>query len=417
VPYNVPVDLVAQALLHLRVVVRIVGPRVGILSMNKVGTDPGKASPSSQRVADLMRGGLPCAPATAALICINATVFAVMLAHGAGLWHSPNNIQLAWGAGFGPATKDGEWWRLGSAMFLHFGLVHLAMNMVALWEAGQLVERLYGSRRFLVGYFVSGIAGNLTSLIAQGDQAVSGGASGAVFGIYGALLVCLWRERGQIHPTDFRWLFGGAAVFSVATMLLGLLIPGIDNAAHIGGLITGALTGMTLASPLSANSPNPRHARWVATGALTVLAIALVCSIPAASYRWQEELQAREEIRQFQQDDQRIIDRWQHILEKGRQGSATFEQLAGQIETDVTKEYRDSFEQLSALHLDPAAPSRSALEILKTYAQLRGDAAQSLTEALRQNDRERIREALEMARQAPYIARGIDPPRAPVPSR
>jgi len=90
-----------------------------------------------------------------------------MLAYGAGLWHSPNDIQLAWGASFGPATKDGEWWRLATAMFLHFGLVHLAMNMWALWEGGRLVERLYGSGRFAVAYFISGLAGNLLSLVAQ----------------------------------------------------------------------------------------------------------------------------------------------------------------------------------------------------------------------------------------------------------
>lgn len=176
-------------------------------------------STTSAKFVDLGHGRVALTPI---LIFINLIVFGAMLAHGAGLWHSPNNIQLAWGAGFGPATKDGEWWRLGSALFLHFGLVHLTMNMVALWEAGQLVERLYGRFRFIVVYFVGGITGNLASLIVQGDQAVSGGASGAIFGIYGALLVCLWRERRQIHPIEFRWLFGGAVLFSAAAAAMRL---------------------------------------------------------------------------------------------------------------------------------------------------------------------------------------------------
>jgi rhomboid protease GluP len=98
-------------------------------------------------------------------------VFLLMLAFGAGLWHAPNGVQLAWGANFGPATKDGEWWRLATAMFLHFGLVHLAMNMWALWDAGRLVERWIGHLRFAVLYLASGLAGNLVSLVVQGDRA------------------------------------------------------------------------------------------------------------------------------------------------------------------------------------------------------------------------------------------------------
>jgi rhomboid protease GluP len=379
-------------------------------------TRPESGEDSSPKVAELMHGDLALTPVTVALVGINVAVFGAMLMYGAGLWHSPNNVQLAWGAGFGPATKDGEWWRLGTAMFLHFGLVHLAMNMWALWDAGRLVERLYGSLRFAVVYFASGLTGNLLSLIVQGDRAVSGGASGAVFGVYGALLVCLWRERRQVHPVEFRWLFGGAAVFSAAIIGFGLLIPGIDNAAHIGGLISGALTGVALARPLSANSPRIGRSRWAAVGAYSLAVIALVSSIPAPTYRWQEELRAREEIREFLGDDRRIIDRWQHILDAGRHGGASFEQLAEQIDTDVTREYRDSFEQLSALHLDPAAPSTMTLDVLRKYTQLRGDASQSLADALRMNDPERIREALEMARRAPYIARGVEPPPPPAPA-
>jgi rhomboid protease GluP len=365
---------------------------------------------ASPKIADLMHGKLALTPATIALISLNIGVFGAMLFNGAGLWHSPNHIQLAWGAGFGPAIKDGEWWRLATALCLHFGLVHLAMNMGALWEAGRLVERLYGSLRFVGIYLASGLTGNLLSLIVQGDRAISGGASGAIFGIYGALMICLWRERKQIEPTEFRWLFGSAAVFSVATILLGLVIPGIDNAAHIGGLISGALAGCALLRPLSVDSPQAGRGRWAAGGAHALAVLALVYTVPAASYRWQEELQAREKIRQFMDDDRRIIDRWQHILDRGKQGEASFEQLAGQIETDITSEYRDSFEHLSALNLDPAAPSTTTVHVLKTYSQLRSEAAQSLADALRNHNPQQVREALELARLAPYIARGVKPP-------
>lgn len=354
-------------------------------------------------------------PVTAVLVGANLLVFVAMLGHGAGLWHSPNHVQLAWGASFGPATQDGEWYRLATAMFLHFGLVHLALNMLALWDAGRYVERLYGPWRFAVVYFASGLAANLLSLVVHGDRAISGGASGAIFGVYGAFLVCLWRERRQVHPVEFRWLFGGAAIFSAAVIGLGVVIPGIDNAAHIGGLVSGALIGTALRIPLSAASPRSGHTRWLAAGTFAATIVALVSAIPAPSYRWQEELRAREEIRQFLDNDRHIAGRWKTILETSRYGGASFDQLAERIEIDVTPEYRDSFEQLSALHLDPAAPSSRHLEILKKYAQIRSAASEMLADGLRRNDRKRINEALEMARRAPYDARGVEPP--PLPAR
>jgi rhomboid protease GluP len=375
-----------------------------------IESHPEPSKPPALKLVELMHGRIALTPATAALVTINLAVFAAMLVYGAGLWHTPNSVQLAWGAGFGPATKEGEWWRLASAMFLHFGLVHLAVNMWALWDGGRLVERLYGSARFVAIYIASGLTGNLLSLIAQGDKAVSGGASGAVFGIYGALMVCLWCRRAQVHPVEFRWLFGGAAVFSVVTIIFGLLITGIDNAAHIGGLVTGALAGLALLPSAAGDSAVIARGRRGAAVVYAVTALGLMISIPAAKYSWKEEQRAREEIQQFLGDDRRINERWQQIMNSGRQGEATFEELAGQIEADITREYRESFEQLSALHLDPAAPSNMTLQMLRKYTQLRADAAQALAEGLRTKNPARIREALEMARRAPYLARGEVPP-------
>jgi len=361
-------------------------------------------------VSQLLPGRWAFTPATAALLAGNLAVFVAMLVHGAGLWHSPNDVQLAWGANFGPATRDGEWWRLGTAMFVHFGLAHLAINMWALWDSCRFVERIYGHWRFLAIYGAGGMAGNLFSLLAHGDRAVSGGASGAIFSAYGALLVWLWRERRQVHPVEFRWLFGGAAAFTAVTLAMGLLIQGIDNAAHLGGLLCGALVGRALARPISSQSPAPGVGRWLAAVAFLGVVTILVAALPAPEYRWHEEQKARTEIREFLADERRVAERWRAIFEtRGTQG-ASFEELAARIESDVTSEYRDSFEQLSALNLDPAAPSANTVEVLKRYTQLRGDASHALAEALLQNDPQSIREALEALRRAPYAARGEAPP-------
>jgi rhomboid protease GluP len=326
----------------------------------------------------------------------NTVVFLVMLAFGAGLWHSDNNVQLAWGANFGPATKDGEWWRLGSALFLHFGLVHLAFNMFSLWDGGRLVERMYGSVRFVLIYACSGLVGNLLSLIAQGDRAISGGASGAIFGVYGALMVYLWHERGRLDPREFKWLFRAALGFSVVSIGLGLQITGIDNAAHIGGLTGGILAGAARGGVVWTHQRGGRT-RWLAAGALLAGATLLMGHIPEPRYRWSEEVQARGEINAFIFEDARIRARWSAILHQARQDEASFDELAGRIEDEVSGPYAQSFEQLSKLHLDSAAPSAAALQSVRDYAEVRRDASHALVEGLRSKDAQQIRQAIEWA--------------------
>lgn len=345
------------------------------------------------------------APVLMALLATNILIFVAMLFFGAGLWHTDTAVPLAWGANFGPATQDGQWWRLLSAMFVHFGILHLALNMWALWDVGRLLEQVFGRVRLLVLYFGSGVVGNLLSLVVQGNQAVSGGASGAIFGLYGALVLFLWREREQLDPREFRWMFGASSAFIVLALVMGQLVPGIDNSAHVGGLATGALLGVALSRPWTYNSPRNRVARMAAWALMALACGWLVTHVPAPSYRLGEELRAREAIRQFLEQDQRISQQWESILDKGRSEGRSFDQLAGQIDADVTSEYRESFDGLSALHLDSAAPSAATLEMLRKYAGLRSSASQALSQGLRNRDPEQIRKALETARQAPELAR------------
>ena len=342
-------------------------------------------------LVDQLRAQVPRLPVTFALIAANLLVFAAMLAAGAGLWHSANGVQLAWGANFGPATQDGQWWRLGSALFLHFGLLHLAMNMLALWDGGRLVERMYGHVRFVAIYFVAGLVGNVASLVAQGSGAVSGGASGAIFGVYGALIAYVWAHRGRIHAADFRWLFWGALIFTALAVGFGFVVPGIDNAAHLGGLLTGTLTGAALI---------PWRHRAAAAAALALTVAGLVLALPAPKYRWSEETQARGEIRQFLGEDAAITARWQTLLKEGERGALSFDQLAGSIETDVAGRYAESFEELSALKLSGAAPSAATIDSLRHYAEQRRDASKALAEGLRARDERQIRKALEQAARA-----------------
>lgn len=359
-----------------------------------------------------MRDSARKAPMTVLLIAVNIAAFLLMLLAGANLWHGATGVPLAWGANFGPATQDGQWWRLGSAMFLHFGLLHLALNMWALWDVGRLVERLFGRARFGVVYLVSGVFGNLLSLVSQGNQAVSAGASGAVFSLYGALLTFLWRERHQVAPDEFRWLFGAASLFSIVSLGMGMAIPGIDNAAHLGGLLCGALLGTAFSRPWSATSPAAGTARWIALAVLAAATAVLLWRLPPPSYRLGQELRAQAAIRQFLDQDKRITERWGALLSAGQRNTLTFDQLAGRIDSTITTEYQVNFEQLSALQLDGAAPSARVLEEMRRYAALRGEASHALAEGLRAMDPGKVTRALERARQAPALARLSSAPAA-----
>lgn len=319
---------------------------------------------------------------TKLLIVANLLVFAAMLIDGAGLWHSTNAIQLAWGANFGPATQDGEWWRLGSAMFLHFGALHLLLNMWALWDAAQWVERMYGHVRFASIYIISGLAGNLLSLVIQGNSAISGGASGAIFGIYGALLTFLWRERSAITPHEFRWLFWGAFGFAIATIVMGFIIPGIDNSAHIGGFISGILASIVFSQPVSSRALPIKTSLIAACGMVSAIAL-LVLNIPTPKYHWSDELLIRKQIEDFLQQDQVINRSWLEIMHEDKQNAMTFDGIANHIDSAIGDLYEESFEKLSKLPANPALPSAAKLESLLKYTQQRKDESRALAEKLR----------------------------------
>lgn len=183
------------------------------------------------------------------LIGLNVLVFLLMLFSGVSLM-SPTSVQLLqWGANWGPLTvAHGQWWRLLSACFLHIGIIHIAFNMYVLYQIGPFTEPLFGGPRYLAIYLLTGIGGNLLGL-ALHPGIISAGASGAIFGVYGALLGFLLRRRASIQPGAARSVARSAGIFLVYNLAYGLLSTHTDLTAHIGGLVTGFVFGYLLAPP------------------------------------------------------------------------------------------------------------------------------------------------------------------------
>ncbi len=176
---------------------------------------------------------------TPLLLDLNVLIFILMGLSGVNLITPDQQSLLHWGANFRPLTTDGQWWRLLSCCFLHIGVVHLLLNMYALLFIGYLLEHQLGSLRFLFAYLLTGIVASLTSLWWH-NLVISAGASGAIFGMYGVFLALL--TTNLIEKSERKTLLISIGIFVVYNLLNGLN-GAVDNAAHIGGLLSGWAIG------------------------------------------------------------------------------------------------------------------------------------------------------------------------------
>jgi membrane associated rhomboid family serine protease len=198
-----------------------------------------------------LREVTPRAPVTPVIIALNALMFLIAVALGGGIMVPNVEVLIRLGSDYTPLTAGGEWWRLLTSTFLHFGLLHLAFNMWALWVNGIVTERLYGSSRYLLIYLVAGVAGSVTSFLWH--PFVNGaGASGAIFGVLGAVLAYFLRTDTGIAKSVLVKQRNAAGLFIVVSILNAARFPGIDNAAHLGGLAAGFVLGLLLCRPLEA---------------------------------------------------------------------------------------------------------------------------------------------------------------------
>lgn len=207
---------------------------------------------------------------TPILIWLNLAVFVCMAINGANILNPSSEILLQWGANFRPITLNGQWWRLLSNCFLHIGIIHLLFNMFALVYVSIFLEPILGKSRFLMAYLLTGIVASMTSLTWH-DLTISAGASGAIFGLYGVLLALLCTNL--VAHQARKALLLSMGIFVVYNLVYGLK-GNIDNAAHIGGLLSGFVMGFAFVPSLKrAQEP---AIKYFSIGFLAM--VVLVCS-------------------------------------------------------------------------------------------------------------------------------------------
>ena len=308
---------------------------------------------------------------TYALLAINVVMFG--LVELAGGTEDPD-VLLDFGAMFGPFISEGEYWRLFTAMFLHSGFMHLGFNALGLFIFGHIVERSYGHERFFLIYVLAGLAGSVTSYLFN-PTAVAAGASGAIFGVVGALAAFLVVQRRTFGKHAQNSLIGIGIIVAI-NIFIGLSTPGIDNWAHGGGLVAGFILGLTL-------SPQYRQARtmfgyqvivnttgslilkwWVVPVALVILAIGVMLAdrrLPENSFTHY----FRAERYYSQGDYDRALDELSLAIESSRLGPAQAHLLRGKIYIEAGNYQLARQELAIALRLGDRRVQAEALEAIR----------------------------------------------------
>ena len=258
------------------------GPdRTGLGGSRPAGPPPGEQPRS--------RGGWAVAPATYILVGINCVVFLYMALRGVSTTNPRADQLLYFGADNGGLVLQyGEWWRLVTATFVHVGVIHLATNMWCLWNLGLLGEPLLGPIGTLAVYLLTGVAGNLLSIAVNPDlpggphAVVGAGASGAVFGIAGVLILLLKSKLLPVPEYELKRLRRSVIYFAALNFLIGastLLVPSlirIDNMAHLGGFLSGLTLGVPLVPRIGSARPDFVRRQWIAFGGMMFLVFVLV---------------------------------------------------------------------------------------------------------------------------------------------
>jgi rhomboid protease GluP len=298
------------------------------------------------------------------------------------------------GANFPPLTVDGQAWRLVSAMFLHYGLLHLTLNMVCLWQ-GRLVERLFGHLGFAGIYGLAGLLGSLATvgrdmLLSPKVHGASVGASGAVFGVYGAFGAYLWLQRSNVPAAEWQKTVRQIGSFLGINLFFGLTATGVDVAAHVGGLAGGFVAGIFLLLGTRGDQPSKLRAR--------ILVIATAAVVFGTSFAF-GRTDVGPAVREFNGVKNRVGDLYNRLIELQKEGTITGERMAQRIEEDVLPPWKTMRGHLDDIP-NPPSYAVEPLRLLRQYAASQQTAWEVLVKANRAKGEEQTALGAEYQRAA-----------------
>lgn len=365
--------------------------------------DAGTKKPQVLRFEDFLIKLTPHIWVTPACLLANVAYFLFMFSQGTDFLLPQIPDLLKWGANYPPLTWGGEPWRLLTSIFMHCGVIHLTLNMWALWSAGRMFERLVGSVGFFIIYMASGIAGGLASAWWNGDV-VSAGASGAIFGVLGAFASFIWNRADSFPLRALTQLRSSLAMCIGYNLLFGASIPGIDQAAHIGGLITGLILGLVLSQPLDQFTAQRRIQKNLIAAAISILALgALIIQHPPPPPDLFKELEIYFDL------VPPTIKKFQDSVQAFNEKKLTQKQLADLLEKEILPPWDRVTKHMESLKNVPRG-HRELMHQIQTQLTVREEAWILYLEALRKNDTSKLAAFKEKWKQAEMIERQLDPP-------
>jgi rhomboid protease GluP len=341
---------------------------------------------------------------TPTIIVVNVAVFVAM----AWVFHSVTGfipLQLAaWGGNSGALDVQGQWWRLLSYQFLHANIVHLGLNMWVMWSVGRLTERLYGSFALLFIYLSSGALAGLASIVWNPDI-VSVGASGSIFGVFGALLALLFLSQDEVPMPVLRyWL--PITLFVAFNLVSGFREPGIDNAAHVGGLFAGVSIGAIMVRPLDSKKSFPVRKTLLATLFAGACAILPLWYMGTLVYRPSSLAQFADTHRWYIDQEMPNLQLWQSLALQADSGTISNDDLGKRFEKDILPFWVQADARLRKELKSPGSQSNPFLAPIADFARLRLAWAKAIIEATR--NPQSLQAALDDAQQTDLAQARLD---------
>jgi len=319
----------------------------------------------------LLRERTPLAPLTPAIAALNAIVFVLML-FGGGAMSSPDTV-IGWGGSFGPRTTNGEWWRLLTTMFVHGSALHLFADVIGLLAVGVVLERLVGPLAFAVVYVASGVS-SIAFGLATSPTGMTVGASGAIFGLYGLMLIvavrsALRRSTVQIPLAIAKYLLPAAAAFGLYALVTDWVASGPELSAFVVGCLGGLVVGRGIGEqPVPAMLTVPIMAGAVVMVVVTVWPLSGMTDV-------------RPEIQQLVATEQKMAARYQRATDQFIKGYITAAALAAVIDREILPEMQTLHVRFASLQRVPDQ-QRPLLAVAQKYLQLRDESWRTRSKGL-----------------------------------